>query len=506
VVLRLEPLVPRSLAVQKDRGLRPDLERRPLDVAFSDPPVEHLLEQLQVVIDDNRRPADLPPRLPPRLDVAEGNAADRSVAEHDRRIRPGQDEVVEQLFAYGTTTYTRALSQSSPARRLRVLLLVTARDQGGAEILAEGLVRALIDRCAFTVVLPSADGVRPLAARLSDHARVVALPLERADGAWSANRAIRRLSREADVVHLNSNHPASRSGAVLALAVSRRTPLVSVEHLAAPVSAVKLPFGFAPWAAAMFRFSRRRAAAFVAVSAENASRLTSEYGIAASRIAVVHGGIDLAPFPLPEDRRLARRQAIGVDVDERMVVVPARQAPNKGHRFLIAAARTVMEQVPRVRFVLAGAGGADPRVVRAIDDAGLADHFTDLGFLPHDEMVEVICAADLLVLPSLAEGFSLVLIEGLAAGAITIASSVGGARELIDDGAQGFLVPPGDVDALARAILLGLRLDARDRQELAAKARARAARFSIGATAEKMIAVYERAIGNLATSRQRDRG
>ena len=113
-------------------------------------------------------------------------------------------------------------------------------------------------------------------------------------------------------------------------------------------------------------------------------------------------------------------------------------------------------------------------------------------------MVEVICGADLLVLPSLAEGFSLVLIEGLAAGAVTVATSVGGARELIEDGEHGFLVPPGDVEALAVAILRGLRLDTPDRQEMAARARARAAQFSIAATADKMMAVYERALRNPA--------
>jgi glycosyltransferase involved in cell wall biosynthesis len=304
---------------------------------------------------------------------------------------------------------------------------------------------------------------------------------------------VRRLSLEADVVHLNSNHPASRLGAALALAVGRRTPLVSVEHLAAPISAVQLPPGFAPWAAALFRVSRRHAAAVVAVSAENAARLAEDYGIDPSRISVVHGGIDLALFRVPGEHRLARRRAIGVADGERIVVVPARQAPNKGHRFLVAAARTVARQVERVRFVLAGAGEPDPRVARAIEDAGLAAAFTDLGFLPHEEMAEVICGADLLVLPSLAEGFSLALIEGMAAGAITVATAVGGARELIEDGENGFLVPAGDADALAGAILRGLRLEAHERESIAANARSRAARFSIAATAEKMMAVYERA-------------
>ena len=255
---------------------------------------------------------------------------------------------------------------------LRVLMLVTARDQGGAEILAEGLVRALADRCAFTVVLPSADGMQPLASRLSAVARVVTLPLERAAGAWSAIRQVRRLSREADVVHLNSNHPASRLGAMLALAVSRPTPLVSVEHLGAPVSAVALPLGLAPWAAAMFRFSRRHAAAVVAVLGRE--REPPGQRLRDRRLAHHRRPRRDRPRAFPAAGRAARgaTKGHGVRDDERMVVVPARQAPNKGHRFLVAAARTVVEQVPKVRFVLAGAGESDPRVARAIEDAGLA--------------------------------------------------------------------------------------------------------------------------------------
>jgi hypothetical protein len=75
------------------RRLRPDLERRPLDVAFPDPPVEHLPEQHQGVVDRHRRPADLPPRFPPRLDGAQGDAGHRLGTEHEGRIRSGQDEV-----------------------------------------------------------------------------------------------------------------------------------------------------------------------------------------------------------------------------------------------------------------------------------------------------------------------------------------------------------------------------------------------------------------------------
>jgi glycosyltransferase involved in cell wall biosynthesis len=378
--------------------------------------------------------------------------------------------------------------------RSRVLLLVTARDEGGAERMAEELVRVLADRCRFTVVVPTADGMQAFADRLSAHAKVARLPLERSAGLVTAIPHVRHLARDADVVHLNSNHPASRLAAILSLAVGTVAPLVSVEHSGTPPSAVLLPSWFEPWAATFFRASRRRAAAFVAVSSENARRLIAEYGVRADRLVTVHNGVDVAAFDVAADRRLARRRALGVAEDERMIVVPARQAPNKGHRFLVEAAPQVLDAVPATRFVLAGPGDPDPRLREEIARRGLSASFLDVGFLAHDQMTEAIAASDVLVLPSLAEGFSVVLLEGLAAGTIVVGSAVGGALELITDGENGYLVPPGEVEPLARAVVRALLLPAAERAAFSARARERAAAFSIQSTANRMLAVYEQAI------------
>jgi glycosyltransferase involved in cell wall biosynthesis len=384
-------------------------------------------------------------------------------------------------------------SAASPDRRLRVLLLVAARDEGGAERAAEDLIRSLSGQCDFTVVLPDVADMGAFAARLSAHARVELLPLERPSVIWRALLRVRQLARQADVVHLNSNHPASRLAILLSLAVGRAAPLVSVEHSGTPPSAVSLPPLFAPWAAPVFRFSRRRAAAMVAVSEENARRLTGEYGIAPSRVATVHNGVRLQEFDVPAVKVQERRRALGIADRERVVLVPARQAPNKGHRFLVPAAGEVVRRVPNVRFVLAGAGERDPAVRRAIVHHGLEAAFLDAGFLAHDDLAELMAGSDVLALPSLAEGFSLVLLEGMAAGAVLVASTVGGARELITHGVDGFLVPPGDTQALGHALVRALELTGVDRTEMTRRARARVEGFTIDATAAKMLGIYRRA-------------
>jgi glycosyltransferase involved in cell wall biosynthesis len=379
--------------------------------------------------------------------------------------------------------------------RLRVLLLVTAREEGGAERVAEELVRALRARCDFTVVVPT-GALHAFAARLSEHARVVPLPLDRAGGLWAAAAGVRRLARNADVVHLNSNHPASRLAAVLALAIGRAAPLVSVEQQASSPSAVSLPAFFEPWAGLAFRLSRRHAAVVVAVSDENARRLSGEYRIDASRIVTVRNGIDPASFDIPAAQRLARRRELGIADDEQVVMVPARQAPNKGHRLLVLASSRVLADRPRTRFVLAGA--RHPMVAEFIRRHGVEPSFLDLGLLPHTEMVRTIGAADVVALPSFAEGFSVALLEGMAAGAIPVATTVGGAAELITDGHDGFLVPPGEVEPLAAALTRALTLDPPARSAMSARARARAGTFSIDATAAGTFDAYRRAIASEA--------
>ena len=79
-----------------------------------------------------------------------------------------------------------------------------------------------------------------------------------------------------------------------------------------------------------------------------------------------------------------------------------------------------------------------------------------------------------MALPSLAEGFSVALLEGMAAGAIPVATTVGGAAELITDGHDGFLVPPGEVEPRAAALTRALSLDPQELFAMGARARVRA--------------------------------
>lgn len=180
-------------------------------------------------------------------------------------------------------------------------------------------------------------------------------------------------------------------------------------------------------------------------------------------------------FQNPDDRgtfeqaRLVRRahtvliRGSGVDVEKfrtrplppgaPLVVLPARMLWDKGVGEFVEAARQVKRRHPEARFALVG--GADRQNPAGIPEATLAKwrEEGEVEWWGHrSDMPEVLAQAHLVVLPSYREGLPLALAEAAASGRACIATDVPGCREVVRDGETGWLVPPRDAAALARAM------------------------------------------------------
>src|SRR5262249_21761561 len=107
---------------------------------------------------------------------------------------------------------------------------------------------------------------------------------------------------------------------------------------------------------------------------------------------------------------------------------------------------------------------------RLTHELGLAEHVHFVGRVEDERLLDYYAAADVFVLPSSSEAQGIVALEAMACGLPVVATAVGGLLGTIDDGETGLLVPPGDVDALATA-LVGLLRDAPARMALGAAAR-----------------------------------
>lgn len=169
------------------------------------------------------------------------------------------------------------------------------------------------------------------------------------------------------------------------------------------------------------------------------------------RIEVIYNGIDMQPFLQPSGRCL--RTEWGVPQEAPLLGFVGQLDERKGIEVLLKAFGRVYRQMPQVRLVLAGRGSLQEMIESEMRRQNWGSAVLLPGFM--DDVISVMQAIDILLLPSLWEGFGIVLIEAMAAGKPVISTNTSSMPEIIVDGHTGYLVPPGDSKGLAdRAIAL----------------------------------------------------
>ena len=184
--------------------------------------------------------------------------------------------------------------------------------------------------------------------------------------------------------------------------------------------------------------------------------LIAEDGFPASKLVVIHNGVDTSRFQGGKRDRV--RIVTESGAGKLVVLVGNMHSDVKGHPWLIEAAPAVLKEFPDTRFIFAGDGEARVEFERQVRERGLGASFVFLG--ARADIPDILASCDIGVLPSKAEGLSNAVLEYMAAGLPTIVSHVGGNPELIEDGVTGLLVPPQDSNALEVALLRLLRDEA----------------------------------------------
>ena len=211
----------------------------------------------------------------------------------------------------------------------------------------------------------------------------------------------------------------------------------------------------------------------VIVNSRSTAREVAALGIPASRFVVVHPGVErVPPVPGPTPQRRDRPRPL------RLLAVGTIH-PRKGLEFLVRALHGVSFPF---QLELVGDPDYDPayrsQLEAVIRECRLQDHVILRGRLPPDELDGAYRRADVFVVPSLWEGFGMALLDALLFGLPVIGTRAGGIPELVEDGANGVLVPPADADALraalellARDTPLRMRMGGRSRERGLALAR-----------------------------------
>lgn len=198
---------------------------------------------------------------------------------------------------------------------------------------------------------------------------------------------------------------------------------------------------------------------FVAVSEENIRLGVREGIFTRDRCRLIRSGFDTGRFTCGS--RSEGRRLLDLPEDVPVVGTVAVFKPQKAPHDFVEVARRVAAEVPNAWFVMVGDGELRPEVERALAKTYLDVRFRMTGW--RAEIPDLLRAFDVFLLTSRWEGLPKVVPQALVSGVPVVATAVDGTREIIDDGKDGFLCPPGDVEAMANrvaAVLSGAsRLD-----------------------------------------------
>jgi len=215
---------------------------------------------------------------------------------------------------------------------------------------------------------------------------------------------------------------------------------------------------------------------------------------ASGNSAVIYNGVDSDHFEITGAFEAAKRlrAALGVKPDAFLMGTVGRLAPEKNQEVLLTTLRSLRVTRVDAHLVLAGGGPLREQLVRRARKLEIADRVHFIGEI--EDVRPVLAALDVFVLPSVAvESFSNAALEAMAMGRPVILSNIGGAREMIQDGVEGYVVSPTELAARLPALLSALYADQRKRQQMGVAARARAVScFSVPA----MVAGYRGLLNN----------
>ena len=258
-------------------------------------------------------------------------------------------------------------------------------------------------------------------------------------------RLVRKLRSEKryDLIHAHFAYPDGVIAAILSKLFA--IPMVMTCH-----GSDIFRFARRRWALVLVRMACRKAKRIFCVSnalATEVKLITTEK----DKVIVTYNGINLSHF-YPISIIDARKR---LNLDERDIIIlyVGNLIKSKGVMDLLESFLTIKESRKDVRLVFVGEGPARGEMQEFIVTHSLDGIICLSGPKEYEEIPVWMSASDLLVLPSKSEGFGIVLVEALASGKPVVGTDVGGIPEIINSPEVGIIVPPGDTDGLAAAIL-----------------------------------------------------
>ncbi len=193
-----------------------------------------------------------------------------------------------------------------------------------------------------------------------------------------------------------------------------------------------------------YRLTNRWVDKIVCVSEAVRKVVLAKEKVRSNKVVVIHNGVDISKFNRPSSKK-----------NEFTVGMVANFSWIKGHKDFIEAARLILREVPNTKFLLIGDGAEKEHIAYLVERLGLKEKMLFLG--KRDDVPNLLSATDVSVNASYSEGMSNTVLESMAAGVPVVATAVDGNLETVINGETGILVPPGNPQEMAKAIVTLLK-------------------------------------------------
>ncbi len=377
-----------------------------------------------------------------------------------------------------------ARSSPSSPKRLSICHVAIGDLWAGAEVQLMTLLTQLVRRPEFDLSVILLNG-----GRLAKEIETLGVPVSvLPEDHWGPVKILRGLVREFRRVKPQLVHTHKYKDTILAAPAAK---YCDIPYVVRTVHGLSEPFyGWQALKMRLYELTERAVHrcctdAVVGVSAQIVSQYRSRSHL--SRVVCIHNGVDIDRRQPEKDREQVRRE-LRIGSQTCLIGTIGRLTPVKGISYLLQAARILFRQEQNFKLLLVGDGPMRDTLQQESRDLGIGESVVFLGH--REDTRELIRALDIFVLPSLSEGIPMALLEAMAASRAVVASRVGGIPEVIDDGAEGILVEPKDVNALAEGCLRLLRFSDKAR-EMGESARRRVERsFSAESMADAVTSLY----------------
>ncbi len=318
---------------------------------------------------------------------------------------------------------------------MKILHVETGRNLYGGALQVVYLLRGLREKGVTSVLAcPDNSEIAGCTKEIAD--RVYAVPMRgELDVSFTLKlKDIIRLEKP-DIVHLHSRRGADIWGLVSARLSGTKVVISRRVDNPEPALIARLKYGICDRV----------------ITISNGIRdVLLKAGIPERKVVCVHSAVDTGLFN-PECEREYFLKELGLRADSKVIGVSAQLIARKGHKYLIEALPDVLRTMPDTKIIFFGKGPMEAELKGLCSRSGVSGNVIFAGF--REDLHLLLPCLDILVHPALMEGLGVSLLQAASCGVPIIASSVGGIPEAVRHGVNGMLLPPGNTQAIAEAIL-----------------------------------------------------